>query len=456
MEVSATLHDSNEPKRGLLAAWHRTPLYWRILGALVLGVLVGEFMGARAAGLALPSRMILRLLSAMAPVLILVAVMNALITADLKGKTAFRMVRLLVLNTLVAIFIGLTVANLVQPGRGSVLKPESNEGGKSLDIVTQLFENVPKSLLGPFGDNANVIGVIFIALAFGLAFRSLKSEPAYPSLLKLLDLAMKALLRVLHWIIDIVPIGVFGIVASIVGEKGFAAFESLGKFVLAVLLALIIQATYYLLRIKYGSGATPMQLIRGARDAMFMAFSTASSTATMPLTYSCLKDRVGLRRESASMGALVGSNFNNDGTALYEAMAALFISQVVGQHLSLGEQLLVVVTSIIASVGAAGIPEAGLVTMTLVFTAVKLPVTYIPLLLTVDWFLDRSRTVINMMGDMNIACLLDGKTPPTEEEKREQETGDRRQDKTEGTGENTAGMETIQNPKSKIQNSDAQ
>jgi len=110
------------------------------------------------------------------------------------------------------------------------------------------------------------------------------------------------------------------------------------------------------------------------------------------------------------MGALVGSNFNNDGTALYEAMSALFVAQMLGMNLDLGQQFTVVITSIIASVGAAGIPEAGLVTMTLVFTAVKLPIDYIPLLLTVDWFLDRSRTVINMMGDMNVSCLLDGKT----------------------------------------------
>src|SRR4051794_8054430 len=140
-----------------------------------------------------------------------------------------------------------------------------------------------------------------------------------------------------------------------------------------------------------------------------MAFSTASSTATMPVTYACLKDRVGLRAESASMGALVGSNFNNDGTALYEAMSALFISQMIGVVLTLPQQLLVVLTSILASVGAAGIPEAGLVTMTLVFTAVGLPTPYIALLLTVDWFLDRCRTTVNVMGDMNVSCLLDGR-----------------------------------------------
>jgi Na+/H+-dicarboxylate symporter len=141
-----------------------------------------------------------------------------------------------------------------------------------------------------------------------------------------------------------------------------------------------------------------------------MAFSTASSTATMPVTYARLRERVGLRDQSASLGALVGSNFNNDGTALYEAMAALFVAQLLGVHLSFTEQILVVLTSVIASIGAAGIPEAGLVTMTLVFSAVKLPTEFIALLLTVDWFLDRCRTTINVLGDMNVACLIDGKT----------------------------------------------
>ena len=105
----------------------------------------------------------------------------------------------------------------------------------------------------------------------------------------------------------------------------------------------------------------------------------------------------------------MGANFNNDGTALYEAMAALFIAQMLGVDLSLQQQLMVVLTSVVASVGAAGIPEAGLVTMTLVFSAVGLPTQYIAILLTVDWFLDRCRTTINVMGDVNVSCLLDGK-----------------------------------------------
>jgi DAACS family dicarboxylate/amino acid:cation (Na+ or H+) symporter len=213
----------------------------------------------------------------------------------------------------------------------------------------------------------------------------------------------------LHWIIDVVPFAVFGIVASIVGVHGFGDFIALGGFVLAVLIALALQATYYLVRIRLGSWVRPRDLLRGTRDALLMAFSTGSSTATMPVTYSCLREKVGLREESASLGALVGANFNNDGTALYEAMSALFVSQLIGAHLSLGQQFLVVVTSVIASVGAAGIPEAGLVTMTMVFKAVDLPTEYIAMLLTVDWFLDRCRTTINVMGDLNVSCLLDGK-----------------------------------------------
>jgi DAACS family dicarboxylate/amino acid:cation (Na+ or H+) symporter len=232
----------------------------------------------------------------------------------------------------------------------------------------------------------------------------------------LIEIGFQGMIGVLRWIIDIIPFGIFGIIASIVGGKGFTAFVPLGGFVIAVIVALCVQAAYYLLRIRFWSWARPLQVLRGTRDALFTAFSTASSTATMPVTFSCLKDQVGLRERSASLGALVGANFNNDGTALYEAMAALFVAQLLGMDLNLYQQILVVLTSVAASVGAAGIPEAGLVTMTMVFTAVSLPVEYIAILLTVDWFLDRCRTTINVMGDINVSCLLDGRQRPEPDE----------------------------------------
>jgi DAACS family dicarboxylate/amino acid:cation (Na+ or H+) symporter len=396
----------------LLAWWRRTPLYQLILGALAAGVVAGLALGDSAGVLAMPGRLVLRLLGALAPPLILIAIIHALMTAQLGGGVSFRLVRLLLLNTLVAISVGLLVANLLEPGAGASLAPtpaHTESGAAKTNPLAGFLDNIPKSLLGPLSDDGKVVGVIFIAVAFGIALRRERARPL-SHVQDWVELALSCFIRILHWIIAVVPLAVFGIVASIIGTQGFSAFQALGWFVVSVLLALLLQASYYLIRVHLFSWVHPAALLRGASDALVMAFSTASSTATMPVTYDCLKDRVGLREQSASLGALVGANFNNDGTALYEAMAALFIAQMLGMDLSLQQQLMVVFTSVIASVGAAGIPEAGLVTMTLVFNAVGLPTQYIAILLTVDWFLDRCRTTINVMGDMNVSCLLDGKT----------------------------------------------
>jgi DAACS family dicarboxylate/amino acid:cation (Na+ or H+) symporter len=434
------------PRRGFAAWWHDTPLYLRIVGALVLGVLVGTAMrmslGAEnveqyARLLEEPSKLILRLLGALAPPLILFAIVQALMTADARGGRVSRLAGLLVLNTVVAILVGLLVANVLQPGKHAHLTPKpvaklsdqaktpeerqvlqtlegygfKPDAAHKKDVVAQFLDNVPDSLLRPLVENNKVIGVIFVAVGFGIALRSSRRRKI-ETVEDLVGVGFDALLTILHWVIQVVPLGVFGIVTALVAEKGFEPFIALGAFIGSVLLALFLQACYYMVRIRTASWVSPTQLLRGTRDALVMAFSTASSTVTMPVTYAALRDRVGIREESASMGALVGANFNNDGTALYEAMAALFIAQMLGISLPLDKQIVVVLTSIFASIGAAGIPEAGLVTMTLVFKAVGLPTEYIALLITVDWFLDRCRTAINVMGDTNVSCILDGKTPP--------------------------------------------
>ena len=411
--TSATPRASS-PTSGWFAWWHRLALYWRILIAMLLGLICGLILQERAAFLEIPSKIILQLLGALAPPLILVAVTHVLMTSKITGKTAARLAGLLLLNTTVAIVIGLAVANTIQPGKVADISPppsttdHADGGPNPLHI---LIQNVPKSILGPLGDKTNVIGIIIIAIAFGVVLRDMKDRPLR-TMLDLVEIAYEALVTVLHWIIHLVPVGVFAIVGNVVGTQGFGVFRALGAFIVSVLIALALQTAWYLVRIRMFSWVRPLDMLRGMRDALFMAFSTDSSTATMPVTYACLREKVGIREESASMGALVGANFNNDGTALYEAMAALFVAQLIGQDLSVWQQLIVVATSIVASVGAAGIPEAGLVTMTLVFNAVGLPINYIAILLTVDWFLDRCRTTINVLGDVNVSCILDGKTPP--------------------------------------------
>jgi DAACS family dicarboxylate/amino acid:cation (Na+ or H+) symporter len=293
-QASIVEHPPGESRRGLLARWHRSPLYLRILAALALGVVAGVLLGERAAVLAVPARLILRLLGALAPPLILVAVILALLRAQIEGGVAFRLVRLLILNTIVAIIIGLLVANVVQPGRWSHLSPPpppKPAAEQVKDPLTQFLDNIPDSVLKPLVEN-KVIGVILVALAFGIALRGARHQPIR-TVEDVIDVGFQALLVVLHWVIDVVPLGVFGIVASIVGVSGFGPFVALGAFVAAVLLALLLQATYYLVRVRLGSWVRPSDLLRGTRDALVMAFSTASSTATMPVTYACLRDRVG-------------------------------------------------------------------------------------------------------------------------------------------------------------------
>jgi Na+/H+-dicarboxylate symporter len=415
---------------GILSYWTRTPLYGRIIVAMVVGVAVGLIFGTKVAWLKEVSSMVLTLLRALATPLILLAILHALLRTEVGGKMARRMAFYLTTNTLAAICIGLLVANVVQPGHwgGSLGTPTAEQEQtiaekKVYDPLEDFKSKIPSNIIKPLYDD-NVIAVIILGLAFGIALRHVRARQqaagstAYQTVENFIETLFDAVMTVLQWIIQLVPLAVFCVVAAIIGKEGFAPFVKLLGFVVAVLLALALQVAFYLTRVKFGSWVSPMRFLRGGREAFFTAFSTASSTVTMPITYNALKDknRIGLRETSSSMGALVGSNFNNDGTALYEAMAPLFISQAIGAPLAPLQQIIIVFMAVVASVGAAGIPEAGLVTMLLVFKSVNLDPGYVLLLLPVDWFLDRCRTTVNVMGDMTVASLLDGKTPEETED----------------------------------------
>ncbi len=403
---------------------NKIPLYLQIVAALIVAVIVGVVLGAGQPiwnkdvieHLALPATLILKALRTLATPLIFLAILDTFLTAEIPSKSGRKLSILLVTNTVVAIAIGLLVANVLRPGAGGNLAATAptNTAVKQLDPWGLISDLIPDSVIKPLVDN-NVISLIFVALSFGIVLKAIKSEQikqgqnSYLAIEQIISLLFDAVIRILHWVIALVPLAVFGIVSKTIALQGFAPFKALGAFVLAVIVALLLQAGYYLTRVRFGSWVSPLKFIQGGSDALITAFSTASSTATMPITFESLIKKVGLRESSASLGALVGSNFNNDGTALYEAMSALFISQVLGQNLNLVQQLMVMLTSIVASVGAAGIPEAGLVTMTLVFSSVGLPTEYIAILITVDWFLDRCRTAINVMGDMTVSALIDGK-----------------------------------------------
>ncbi len=423
-----------------LALWERTPLYARIVVALIFGAILGftaQGMGGeavtRVAWLKEVSGLVLALLRALATPLILLAILNALLRTELGGNLAKRMAFLLVTNTLAAICIGLLVANTIRPGNwgGNIGRPSATQEQsvgekKPYDPFEDIKSKIPTNVIRPLYDD-NVIAVIILGVTFGIALRKVREQQIaegkeeYKTVEGFIGTLFTAIMVALHWIIQLVPIAVFCVVAAVIAKEGIAPFQALGGFIVAVLVALALQVLFYLTRVRLNSWVSPQRFLKGGQDAFLTAFSTASSTITMPITYDALRDkkRVGVRENSASMGALVGSNFNNDGTALYEAMAPLFISQAIGQPLAPLQQVVIALMAVVASVGAAGIPEAGLVTMLLVFKSVNLDTAYVLLILPVDWFLDRCRTAVNVMGDMTVACVLDGQTPESPEEAKQ-------------------------------------
>jgi Na+/H+-dicarboxylate symporter len=404
--------------KSILSLYNRTPLYLRIMVGLVLGAIVGWMLGDKAASLKPVSDIVLQFLRLLATPLIFIALAHSLVKVDIKGKLAGKLLWLLMSNTVVAILVGLLVANVLNPGMHvSLAAATSTVDKKPFDIAKDLLDKLPTDFITPFAKN-ELISVIVLAVAFGFALRIVKKrqeekgEIGHQSFERFLDTAFQMVMVMLHWIFNLVPLAVFAVVARTVGSSGIQPLLQMGWFVIAVFLALLLQAMFYMLRLRLGSWVRPPVFLKGAFDAFAMAFSTASSAATLPITYSCAKDKIGVREESASLGVMVGGTFNHDGTALYEAMAALFISQALGYHLTIQQQAVVVLMAIVASVGAAGIPEAGLVTMLAVFNAVHLPIEYIPFLLPLDWLLDRCRTTINVMGDLSVTCLLEGKKKP--------------------------------------------
>jgi Na+/H+-dicarboxylate symporter len=423
---STPAHTTPPPK----TLYGRIPLYIKIMIGMVLGVGLGyawKYVLMPRAGfpdvnvLKPWGNLILQLLRLLATPLIFVAVVNAIMKARAGGSKPGKLAWLLLSNTTVAILVGLLVANVLRPGMHIKLVPDKPLDTRPFDPEGQLLSKIPANLIDGFQQN-EIITIIILAIALGVALRIVRNRQLAAGGVSegmriidgFLDIAFDVIMVMLHWLFELVPFAVLIVVMRTVATEGIGPIQHMFFFVLAVLLALFLQAGFYLARLTWGSWVSPTRFLKGAIDPLIMAFSTASSAATLPVTYDAVRKKIGVTEESASMGVMVGGTFNHDGTALYEAMAALFISQAIGQHLGVGHQVLMVFMAILASVGAAGIPEAGLVTMLAVFSALKLPTEFIPLLLPLDWFLDRCRTAINVMGDMSVTCLLEGKTRPVE------------------------------------------
>ena len=202
-------------------------------------------------------------------------------------------------------------------------------------------------------------------------------------------------------------IGVLALIAAVIGKFGAEILLSLLKYSVIVVAGLAIHMTFvYSSAVRLFARMGPGKFFRGIRPAQLIAFSTSSSNATLPVTIECAEENLGVSEEISSFVLPLGATINMDGTALYEAVAAMFIAQSFGIHLELGQQIIIFLTATLAAIGAAGIPEAGLVTMILVLQSVNLPLEGIGMILTIDWFLDRCRTSINVWGDSVGAAII--------------------------------------------------
>jgi Na+/H+-dicarboxylate symporter len=411
----------------------RVPLFVRVLIGVALGALVGILFGKddiafglTTADLGALGLLVVRMLRMLAVPLVLFAVLDALVRTEISVRMGGRLIVICVFNVSVAFAIGLTIMNLLEPGTSwqghieelttAVHGDSGKHGAASLSLspLETIQRWVPEGVAQPFSDN-NVIAVVLLALLAGIAIRRLRRDPeaAEPmaALERVIDGGYRVLARMLGYVIETVPFAVFGVVAQVVGKAGLDVFATLWVFVAVILLGMAIHALlYYPLAAWLIGGKPPRVYLGHGADAILTGLSTNSSLATVPITLRSL-DRMAVTPESARLAACIGTNLNNDGITLYEAMAALFLAQALGYDLSIGAQITIVLASMMAGIGVAGVPEAGLIVLPLVLATAGLPETTVtallPLVFAVDWILARCRSGVNVMADMLVAILLD-------------------------------------------------
>ena len=378
--------------------------------AILLAVVVGISFPSVVLKFSVIGKAFLKLLKMVVAPLIFTSVFISLLNLkSLKTleQLGLRTVIYYLATTSLSVLVGLLLVNLIKPSAeiGVSEIPELKTTSLSELFLGLIPENIVKSFA-----HTEVIPIIFFAMMLALAALRI-GEKARP--LNLFFEALNAtLLTLTRGIIRLTPAGVFFLVASLVAKEGLSPLISLWEYAGTVVLGLAIHGLVTLPFLLYLFTRTnPCRYFLAVREAPLLAFSTASSSATLPVTIEVAEEKAGVKPEVAGFILPLGSTVNMDGTALYEAVAAMFIAYSYGLKLTLSQQVIIFLTAVLASVGAAGIPSAGLVTMTLVLQSVGLPLEGLGLILAVDRFLDMLRTSINVWGDLVGAKIIDSWLP---------------------------------------------
>ncbi|MDG1074931.1 MAG: dicarboxylate/amino acid:cation symporter [Methylophilaceae bacterium] len=316
-----------------------------------------------------------------------------------------------ILTMAIAMIVGMTASNYFKPGTGLAVSifegAMQNFQSKQMPLPDFFAHFLHHLFVNPFQALAEgkVLSVVIFALFLGIAL--VVGGERYQNILVLLEEALAVTMRIVNWIMYLAPYGIAALLIKLVATQDVAMLGTMAQFVAVVAGTLLFHGTVMLPLILFLlTGKSPLWFWQGARQALITAFATSSSSATLPITMRCATEQLGVKPEIAGFVIPLGATMNMDGTALYEAAAALFIANLVGVDLSFSQQLIVFLTSMLASVGAPGIPSAGMVTMVLVLQAVGLPAEAIAILLPVDRMLDTLRTTVNVEGDMTASLVV--------------------------------------------------
>jgi len=340
----------------------------------------------------------------------LVSGVTSIGTGSNLGRLGLKTISYYILTSTMAIITGLLLVNIFRPGIGADLNFSQQVEGlveSQRSLGETLINIIPDNIFRAFHDN-DMLSVIFFAVLFGF-FVTRVQEDYRNALIKAFNAIFEVMMKVTMFIIIFTPFGIFGIVARVVADQDdlLNLVARMGIYMLTVLLALSFHFLVSLpLIVRFIGKAKPYRHMKNMMPALLTAFSTASSGATLPLTINAVEENSGVSNKISSFTLPLGATINMDGTALYECVAAMFIAQAYGIEMTVIQQLIIILTALLASIGAAGIPMAGLVMITVVLTAVGLPLEGVGLILAVDRILDMFRTATNVWSDSCGAVVI--------------------------------------------------
>ena len=408
-------------------------LHWKILIGMALGVLFGLIMSNFEFGKDLISDWIkpfgtifINSLKLIAIPLILASLIKGI--SDLKdiaklSKMGGATIVTYMITTVIAVSIGLIVVNVVKPGESiseetrleliSAYESDADEkrevaaDTKNSGPLQALVDVVPSNIVSAAGDNKNMLQVIFFAILFGISMILIPPDKSRP-IKEFFDSLNDVVLKIIDLIMLFAPYGVFALLATLIVEAPkWDLLQSLLLYSMSLILGLAVLILLYLVIVKIFTGRNPNFFLKGILPAQLVAFSTSSSAATLPVTMDRVHNHLGVREEVSSFVLPIGATINMDGTAVYQAIAAVFIAQTFGLDLSLGAQLGIIITATLASIGAAAVPSAGIIVLVIVLAQAGIPEAGLALIFAVDRPLDMCRTVVNISGDAAVSMLVE-------------------------------------------------